>query len=144
MANVLDRQISVEGLRNVVVKFTGSLDSGNIVETPAIELLDCPTNNLNSKLVGFRVNIMEYSIGDGLEILLQWNGTIPQQIYTISGRGHIDGSDYGGLSPDMTRSGYDGSINLITRNFVPASDGVGQPVVQNFTLTLELIKMYQV
>jgi hypothetical protein len=146
MANSLDIQITEDGERNAVVKLTGVLDSSNIAETPAVELRDFAPRDSSGRqtLVGFRVDLIEYSIGAGIEIQLEWNGTIPQQIFPISGRGRISATNYGGFVPDRTRAGYDGSINLRTKNFIPGVDGMNQPVVQNFTVILELVKLYSV
>lgn len=145
MANQLDVQITQEGPRNAVVKLTGVLDSSNITETPAISLLDCTANEDTrfGNLVGFRVDLLEYVIGGGIEVLLEWNSNQPKQIAPLSGRGRISATNYGGFVPDRTLAGYDGSINLRTRNFIPGVDGQGNSIVQNFTIILELIKLYK-
>ena len=142
MANALDIQITEEGPRNAVVKLTGVLDSSNISETPAISLLDFTDNDERAKLVGFRVDLIEYVIGPGIEVQLEWNGLVPQQIFPLAGRGRISAFNYGGFLPDRTRAGYDGAINLKTRNFTAGVDDLNQPIVQNFTVVLELVKLY--
>ena len=145
MANSLDAQFAEEGPRNAVVKLTGVLDTSNIAENPAIELRDFLTNeNERHKLVGLRVDLLEYSIGPGIEVILEWDSNQPEQIFPLSGRGRISATNYGGFAPDMTRPGYSGSINLRTRNFIPGVDGQGNPVTQHFTIILELIKIYSV
>ena len=143
MANQLDTQITEEGPRNAVVKLTGVLDTSNIIETPAIELLDFHTNDERATLVGLRVDLLEYSIGQGLEVLLEWNSTNPKQIFPLAGRGRIAACNYGGFIPDMTLAGYDGSINLRTRNFTAGQASDGSALVQNFTVILELVKLYK-
>ena len=125
------------------MKFTGVLDTGNIVEVPALELVDTPASDTGLVLTGYRLDMLEYSIGPGIEVVLEWDGTNPQQIFALSGRGHIEARNYGGFIPDMTRAGYTGNINLRTRNFIPSLDGAGVPVIQNFTVVLELIKLYR-
>ena len=142
--NILDMQITEEGPRNAVIKLTGVLDTSNIVETPAIERSDFKTNEVMANLVGFRIDLIEYSIGSGIEVLLEWNSATPQQIFPLSGRGRIAAFNYGGFVPDRTLAGYDGSINLRTRNFVPGVDGDGNPLIQNFTVIVELVKLYEV
>lgn len=131
----LERQITQEGPRNAIVKLTGVLTTGDISET-AVSLLDMQNNDTRQVLVGFRVDMLEYSIGGGLEILLAWNSSVPQQIFPISGRGRIYGWNYGGFIPDRTKGGYDGSIVLTTTGFPP-----GGPA-QFFTVVMELIKLY--
>ena len=73
MANSLDRQITGDGYRNLVVKVTGVIDTANVVNQPVITLLDCKTNDQNLFLTGFRVDLIEWSISNPLEILLaEW------------------------------------------------------------------------
>jgi len=138
MANTLDRQITLDGYRNFVVKWTGVLDTQDIDEAPALSISDAKNNEPRLTLVGFRVDIIEYSIGNGIEVNLSWNGDNPQQIFPLSGRGKINGWNYGGYMPDMTRAGYDGDINLSTTGF--ANQLGASP--QNFTLAVEFVKLY--
>lgn len=143
MANVLERQVTHEGWRNAVVKLTGVLDTSNISETPAIALSDFSNNDrVAGRLSGFRVDLLEWSISNGIEVNLAWNSANPQQIFPLSGRGRIYANNYGGFIPDKTRTAYDGSINLTTSGFVALSDPAGPSVPQNFTIILELVKLY--
>lgn len=137
MANALDRQITEEGPRNAVVKLTGTLDTSDIYETPAIAIGDFSNNEKGVVLTGFRVDLLEYSIGTGLEVLLEWNSLNPKQITPLSGRGRISAWNYGGFLPNSTLFGYDGSINLKTTGWT------GIPPIQNFTVVLELVKLYR-
>lgn len=136
MANQIDRQITEDGYKNAIVKFTGVLDISDIIESPAISLQDFSGNDPSKTLVGFRVELVEWAISNGVEVLLSWNSMNPQQIFPLAGRGRINGSNYGGFVPDTGKIGYDGSINLITTGCIPG-------VTQTFTVVLELIKMYQ-
>ena len=136
MANVLDRQITLDGFRNAVVKLTGIIDSGDVVEAPAIALSDFLNNETNARLIGFRVDLVEWSMSNLLEIQLEWNSSDPQQILPLSGRGRIVGTNYGGFTPDTKRPGFDGAINIRTASY-PAG------TVANFTVVLELIKLYK-
>lgn len=135
MANVLDRQITLDGWRNAVVKWTGVLDSGNVTEIGALKLEDLPNSDKNLYLKGLRVDMLEYSIGQGLEVQLEWDGLVPQQIYPLAGRGKIHSWSYGGFLPDTMRTGYNGNINLKTTGYQAGT-------VQNFTVVLELVKLY--
>jgi hypothetical protein len=87
-------------------------------------------------LTGFRVDLIEWSMSQPMEVQLAWNGAVPQQIFPLAGRGRISATNYGGFLPIQTRSGYDGSINLNTNNYVAGS-------TQNFTIILELVKLYK-
>lgn len=136
MANSLAKSITEEGWRNAVVKLTGVLDSLDVDERPAVSLGDFGNNDPNcGPLVGFRVDHITYSIGDGLEVQLAWNAGTPQQIVALAGRGKIDVTDEGGFLPNQLSSGYDGNINLTTTGFPGGT-------VQNFTVFLRLIKLY--
>ena len=136
MANVLERQITHDGWRNAVVKFTGVLDSSDAIEAPALRLTDLVNNEVRATLVGLRVDIVEWSLSQNLELVLEWNGTVPQQIFPIAGRGKINAWNYGGYVPDRTRPGYDGSINLRTQAYSPGT-------IANFSVQVEFIKLYQ-
>lgn len=136
MPNILDRQIVEEGPRNAVVKLTGVLDTSDASEVSCIQLGDFINNDpVGIPLIGFRVDHITFAIGNGLEVQIAWNGLNPQQIAPLAGRGKIDSTDDGGFIPDMTREGYDGSINLTTTGYQPNS-------VQNFTVFLRLVKLY--
>jgi hypothetical protein len=137
MSNSLDVQITEEGPRNAVVKLTGILDTSDISEIPAIEILDFVNNDQQLYLKGFRVDLIEWSMSKDLEIQLMWHSNTPEQIFPIAGRGRIYATNYGGFLPDESRVGYNGSIDLITNGFV-----AGQ--IANFTVILELVKLYRV
>ena len=136
MANSLDKQITGDGYRNAVVKLTGVIDTANVTLQPAIALGDFKTNDQNLVLTGFRVDLIEWSISNPLEIVIAWNGTVPQQIFPLSGRGRIASDNYGGFFPDTTKPGYDGSIVLSTNNY-------SMGTVMNYTIVLELVKLYR-
>lgn len=133
--NSFDRQIMLDGPRNAVVKLTGVLDTSDVVVVSAIALQDFTNNDTRQTLVGFRVDEVEFSISDGIQLLLAWDGLSPQQIFALSGRGCIEGERYGGFTPDQTRDGYNGNINLTSTGFVPGS-------IKNFTVVVELVKLY--
>lgn len=138
MANQTDYQIVEEGPRNAVIKLTGALDTANVNLVSVVAPSLFKNNDVNlTALVGFRVDHINYSIGNGLEVLLAWNGNSPQQITPLAGRGKIDASDDGGFVPDQTRGGYDGSINLTTSGFSAGT-------IQYYTIFLRLIKLYKV
>lgn len=136
MANALSSQITEDGYRNAVVKLAGILDTSDVVQASIINLQTFVGNEQNARLVGFRLNLVEWSISNPLEVNLEWNGAIPQQILPLAGRGRIDADNYGGFLPNQLNPGYDGSINLYTKNFQAGS-------IANFTVVLELVKLYK-
>lgn len=136
MANVVDRQITLDGYKNAVVKWTGVLDTSDVSIVPALALSELLGNDPSATLVGLRLVFAEWSMGNGIEVVMSWDGMNPQQILPLAGRGRVAASSYGGFSPDMTRMGYNGSINLTTNGFIPS-------VPQTFTIVLEFNKMYR-
>ena len=90
MANTVERQITLEGQRNVVVKWAGVLDSSDFISVPALAVGDCLYNDPQNALVGFRLDMVEWSISQGLEIVVAWNSSVPQLIVPLAGRGRIN------------------------------------------------------
>lgn len=136
MSNVTDFQITEEGPRNAVIKLTGALDTIDVYLRPAVALSMFTSNEINARLVGLRVDLIEFSIGQALEVLLEWQANTPQQIYNLARSGKIFGYGYGGFVPDQLRSGYTGDINLRTTGQSPGTTAV-------YTIVLELIKLYK-
>ena len=141
MSNSVDYQITENGPRNVVIKLTGILDTSDITETPAISLATLATTETQTQgsqgtLVGLRIDLIEFAISTNLEVVLSWDSNVPQQIFPLSGRGRFSSFNYGGFIPDQNRSGYTGNINL-------ATNGYSSSTIQNFTIILELVKLYK-
>ncbi len=136
MSNVTDYQITEEGPRNAVIKLTGALDSSDVYLRPAVALSMFSSNEPNARLVGLRMDLIEFSVGNALEVLLEWQANTPQQIFNLTRSGKIHAYGYGGFVPDQIRSGYTGDINLRTVGYPPGT-------VQVYTIVLELIKLYR-
>ncbi|SRR5258708_2915247 len=137
MANLVEKQIIEEGPRNAVVKVSGVLDTGDINLVSFITPANFSNNDKGLTLTGFRVDAVIYSVGQVLDIILLWNGSVPQQILPLARAGKIDATPDGGFVPDTTRGGYDGSINIKSSGF-PAG------TTQVFSLLLRLVKLYRV
>lgn len=135
MANVIDRQIILDGPRNAIVKFTGIINTADVNISPAISVGDFQAKEAGANLSGFRVDLVEFAISQPLEVVLAWTGATPQIIVPLSGRGRLNSWNYGGIQPDTTKPGYDGSLTLYTQNFPPGS-------IMNYTVLLELVKLY--
>ena len=142
MSNQFSYQIQNDGFRNAVVKITGVLDTSDAALLPAVSLKDFVTNDTaNLRFVGLAVKHLWHSIGDGLEVQLSWAGTPNDQpIFAIAGRGRETFEVIGPLQPNQANRGYSGNINLRTTGYgLGASSGTP---VQNFTVLLEMIKLY--
>lgn len=136
MANILERQIVLDGYRNVLIKLTGLIDTSDAVVAPALVLTDLVNNDKAMVFYALRVDEVSWSMKDGLLAFLEWNSTNPQQIAFLTGQGRICGEEFGGFIPDTLRPGFDGAINLRTQAFSPGT-------LANYTVVLEMTKMYR-
>lgn len=139
MANVIQKDVLENGARNAHIKLTGVLDTTDISWTPAVSVDDFPPipgAERDGKLIGFRIDHVTYSIGEQLEMLLSYNGNSPEQIAPLANRaGRLDFAHFGGITPDQTNPGFDGNINLASTGYMTDK--------QNFTITLEMVKLYR-
>lgn len=135
MSNTLEKQILRDGPRNAVVKVSGVLDTSDLASTPVFSLTDFTNNDRGMILVGFRVDYISYSVGPNVIAILSWDSNAPQQIAVLQGHDGQDYSHAGGLQPDQSRSGFNGSITLQTRGYVGGS-------VQAITLEICTVKLY--
>lgn len=135
MANRLDRQIMSDGWRGGEVRFTGVLDSSDVSLTPALSLSDFTNNDVLQRLVGLRVDKIEFAVGPNLEIILEWNAASPQLLAALTYASKQKYECYGGLLPNQLNPGYDGAINLNTQGF-----SVGTPAV--YTVFMSFVKLY--
>jgi hypothetical protein len=139
MSNITDTRILEEGPRNAIVVISGTLDAADVSLVPAVSLRDFVNNDTGvGALVGLRVDRVDYSIGNKLEVLLAWQSDSPRLITPVAGRGHLNFCYAGGKIPVMTDSGYTGGINLTTVGF--NIENSGQP--QYFTVQMEIVKLY--
>lgn len=137
MPNSLSVKVVEDGFRNAVVNIVGVVEDDNIVQAPAITLAMFTGNDTARRsLVGLKVVEAEYSVTEGLVVVLDWNATAPQRIFALSGSGEMCGKTHGGYVPDETAIGADGSINLQTKGFIAGR-------FYGFTVTLRMVKMYQ-
>lgn len=126
MANQLNTQILVDGARNTVVKITGVLDTSNVSSTTVIDpasFTPTPTQ--------FRIDHIDYSISDPLEVRLLWDASTPVDILPLAGRGRMSFWNFGGLQ-DNGGTGKTGKILLETNGY---SSGT-----LVFSVVLELVK----
>lgn len=133
MANSFLTQTLEEGRRNAIIKLTGVLDTSNLSLTTAVSAaaLTCgSTFTAPSKL---RIDYIDYSISDQLEVQLLWDATTDVVILPIAGRGRMPFWNFGGLQ-NNAGAGVTGDINIQTTGWASGT--------QVFSLTLELVKQY--
>jgi hypothetical protein len=110
MANAVNTQILVDGARNAVVKITGVLDTSNVSSTIVID-----PANFSPVPTGFRIDHLDYSISDPLEVRLLWDGTPQLDILPVAGRGRMSFWNFGGLQDNA--SSPTGKIALETTGY---------------------------
>jgi hypothetical protein len=134
MANSTTIQTLVDGPRNLVMKMTGILDTSNLIATefvvPATTFKVTGSDGNNPPLV--RLDHIDYSIADGLELIISWgNAAGPiTPILPIAGRGRMSFVDFEGLRNNA--AGTDGSIWVATTGY---SSGT-----YVFSLVFEMVK----
>lgn len=138
MANQYNRKILEDGWRNAIVQITGTLDTSDADLSPAIQISDFTNNDDRAGRVnGLRVDEIQYSIGDGLQVTLTWEATSEELLAAIAGRGKLNQRSSGGLIPNRQAIGYIGDINLRTTGF-----NVQAVPPQNFTVLIKMVKLY--
>ena len=125
MANVVNTQVLIDGHRNAVVKITGVLDTSNVSSTIIID-----PANFDLKPTGFRIDHLDYSISDPLEVRLLWDGSPQIDILPIAGRGRMSFSNFGGLTDNAATP--TGKIALETTGYTSGT--------LVFSVVLELVK----
>lgn len=127
MANVVTLQTIIDGPRNLVVKVTGTLDSGDVSLTTIVT----PSTTFRSPPL-VQLDYIDYAIQDGLEIQLQWQGTPNSPLMPLAGRGRMGFDCFGGIPDNATTP--TGNIQMLTTGYVNATTMV-------FTLMLEMKKI---
>jgi hypothetical protein len=91
--NAYTSQVLEDGARNYIVKLTAVLDTADQPLTTVIKPADCavyvPTK--------FRVDHIDFTLSDPLEVQLWWEGTPDAIILPMSGRNKFNYNDIGGL-----------------------------------------------
>ncbi len=112
---------------------TFTLTAGNIVVVDPATFLDNYTGQSPITPTTVRIDHVDYSISDQLEVQLAWDATSPQVIMPIAGRGRMSFWNFGGLT-NNAGAGKTGRILLQTTGW---SSGT-----QIFSIVLECVKQY--
>lgn len=136
MANTSSKQIVADGYRNAVVNLVGTLDTADVNIVPAVTLADFTNNDpAYGPLVGLRVDSINYTSGPDLVTTLEWNAVTPQLIAAMAQSETLKYKHHGGLKPNTSQPGYNGSINLRTRGYTVGT-------TEGYTVILRLVKIY--
>jgi hypothetical protein len=128
-------QILVDGPRNVVIKYEGTLtatDSGVYTIVDPATLSNFDINGVKANRL--RINKINYDVEDLLTVNVLWEGASSNTVFwNFAGRGKVEASHYGGIINNATNP--TGKI-LATFDY----EGTGQTLT--FTIVLELVKQH--
>ena len=131
MANAFATQIIQDGPRNVIAKVTGILDTSDLALTTAINVSNLTEGSTALAPTKVRIDFLDYSISDQLEVQLLWDATTPVVIMPLAGRGKLIFQNFGGIQ-NNAGAGITGNILIKTTGWTSGT--------QVFTVTLELVK----
>jgi hypothetical protein len=131
MANVVATQILEEGPRNAVVKITGVLDTSNYSIADIITVASLNCGGTRGTPTALRIDHIDFSIADQLEVILWWKATSDLAILPIAGRGRMSFWNFGGLQ-NNAGAGKTGDIRMSTTGWASGT--------QVFSIVLELVK----
>lgn len=131
MANAVTIQLLEDGARNAIVKVTGTLDTSNLTNQLIVDCSTLTQGGTAPKPTQVRVDHLDYSIADQLELQLLWDATTPAPLLPLAGRGRMSFWNFGGLQ-NNAGAGMTGNIVLSTTGWASG--------VQIFSLILELVK----
>lgn len=121
-----------DGPRNCTLKIDGYVNgedyTGALVVNPAT-LSRIDAFNACTKV---RVNRINFDVEDALQVDLVWDGAVPNDLWSCTGRGEIKGKPFGGFTDNAGTPTY--KLLLNTEGGTAASTNL------SFTIVLELIK----
>ena len=134
MANSVNTQVLQDGLRNVVIKVEGILDTSDLASTVIADpsTMAGMDNTGAVKALGLIVDRIQFSVEDTLECRLAWDATTPVRMVELQGRGTEKYERFGGLT-NNSGAGRTGKILLSTQGWAAAA-------TVSFTLILTLKK----
>lgn len=133
-----DKNILNDGYRNAVVKLSGTIDKMDENWVRAIELKDFTNNDVRvGNLVALKLDAVEFAVGDGLSLVVEWDGNTPQQMGVFTQSDEISYMEYGGLKPNwkLGNAGLTGGINVKTINYTAGT-------TKGWGLLLRMSKIY--
>jgi hypothetical protein len=131
MANSFTTQILEEGQRNAIIKLTGVLDSSDQALTNAVVMSDINQGGKGATPTQVRIDHIDYSISDQIEVQLWWDATTDVIIMPLAGRGRLMFWNFGGLTNNAS-TGKNGNILIKTTGWTSGT--------QVFSVILELVK----
>jgi len=132
MANSFTVQTIEEGQRNLIVKLTGYLDTSNQTATAgnAITIANYNCGGTAPTPTAVRIDHIDYSITDQLEVQLIWDAASPVIFLPLAGRGRMGFTDYGGIQNNATSP--TGNVNIATTGWASG--------IQIYSIILHCVK----
>jgi hypothetical protein len=109
--NAYTSQVLEDGARNYIIKLTAVLDTADQPLTTVITPSDC-TKYIPTR---FRIDHIDFTISDQLELQLWWEGTPDAIILPMAGRNKFNYNDLGGLQNNA--SSPTGGIRIKTTGY---------------------------
>jgi hypothetical protein len=131
MANSVTTQILEEGQRNVIIKIAGVLDTSDYALTTAVSMASLNQAGIGATPTQVRIDHIDYSVSDQLEIQLWWDATADVIIMPLAGRGRMSFWNFGGLT-NNAGAGKTGDILIRTTGWTSGT--------QVFSVVLECVK----
>lgn len=128
MANSTSTQILLDGVRNCILRISGTLDTSDIAQTVLID-----PSTLNYPPARLSLDGIEFSIQDTLAVNLWWDATTPVQFDALTGRGKREKMyQFGGIR-NNAGAGVTGKVLYATKGWATGA-------VLDFDLILRFIK----
>ena len=133
MAKSITVQTLNDGYRNTTVKISGYVNaedysSQSIVDAATLGQIDAQ----GGKATSLRVTRINYDIEDALQVDLIWGGGTPATLWHSTGRGEMEGRDFGGITNNATTPNQ--TILLTTLGGAVATTNLA------FSIVLEIVK----
>jgi len=131
MANSVTYQVLEEGPRNIIVKAAGVLDTSDYSLNTFISMASSNQGGTGPVPTQVRIDHIDYSISDQLEVQLFWDATTDVVILPLAGRGRMSFWNFGGLT-NNAGAGKTGDVLIKTTGWTSG--------VQVFSVILECVK----
>jgi hypothetical protein len=131
MTNSVTFQTLEEGPRNIIVKAAGVLDTSDYSLNTFISMASSNQGGKGPTPTQVRIDHIDYSVSDQLEVQLWWDATSDVIILPLAGRGRMSFWNFGGLV-NNAGAGKTGDVLIKTTGYTSG--------IQVFSIILECVK----
>jgi hypothetical protein len=133
MAKAIKIQTLNDGYRNTTIKISGYVNAEDysnesIIDAATLSQIDAQGGKAGS----LRVTRINYDVEDAIQVDLIWGGGTPSTLWHSSGRGEMEGRDFGGITNNATTPNQ--TILLTTLGGAVATTNLA------FSIVLEIVK----